>query len=189
MMTIGKKHMTGAIFCGGKSSRMGQPKETIVLKSGITLIEHVYHVLSNFCSKIVLAGNPHELPALLNKLERIHDNFPDIGPISGLEALLSSGIDTEYLTVPCDLDQINIDALRILVEAQGQSPIVLYRRSQIEPLIGRYSPNILPIIREKINKNLYSLKATLFEIEHTKVLIPEELDFTLNNVNTVHDFK
>ena len=181
--------MTGAIYCGGKSSRMGQPKEVMVLKSGITLIEHVYQTLSVLCSKIVLLGNPSKIPASLEKFDRIPDNFSDIGPIAGLEALLSSGIDEEYLTVPCDLDRINVDALKILIDAKGKLPIILRRKDQLEPLIGRYSPDILPAIREKIKENLYSLKAVLSNIEHTEILVPKELSHALNNVNTVHDFK
>lgn len=181
--------MIGAIYCGGKSSRMGRPKEVMVLKSGITLIEHVYQTLSVLCSKVVLLGEPRKIPTALEKLDRIQDNFPGIGPIAGLEALLSSGIDSEYLTVPCDLNQINVDVLKILIDARGKSPIVLRRDNQLEPLIGRYSADILPAIRRKIRKNMYSLKAVLCEIEHTEILVPEELDFTLNNVNTVHDFK
>ncbi len=181
--------MTGAIYCGGKSLRMGQPKEVMVLKSGVTLIEHVHQNLSVFCSEVVLLGDPHKIPASLEKLARIPDDFSDIGPIAGLEALLSSGIDDEYLTVPCDLDQINVDVLRILIDAEGKLPIILRRKDQLEPLIGRYSPDILPIIREKIRKNLYSLKAVLFDIEHTEILVPEALNLALNNVNTVHDFK
>ncbi|MCA9398497.1 MAG: molybdenum cofactor guanylyltransferase [Candidatus Omnitrophica bacterium] len=181
--------MTGAIFCGGKSSRMGQPKEVMVLRSGVTLIEHVYQILSVLCSKIVLLGNPSKIPASLEKLDRIPDNFSDIGPIAGLEAMLSSGIDDEYLTVPCDLDRINVDALKILIDAKGKLPIILRRKDQLEPLIGRYSPDILPVIREKIKRNLFSLKAVLFDIEHTEILVLEALNLALNNVNTIHDFK
>ena len=181
--------MTGAIYCGGKSSRMGQPKEMMVLRSGVTLIEHVYQALSALCSKVVLLGEPLKIPAVLEKLDRVPDNFPDIGPIAGLEALLSSGIGDEYLTVPYDLDQINVDVLKILVDAKGNLPIILRRENPLEPLIGRYSIDILPIIREKIRKSIYSLKAVLCGIEHTEILVPEELCYSLNNVNTVHDFK
>ncbi|MCA9400245.1 MAG: molybdenum cofactor guanylyltransferase [Candidatus Omnitrophica bacterium] len=181
--------MTGAIYCGGKSSRMGQPKEVMVLKTGITLIEHVYQTLSVYCSEIVLLGDPRNIPAPLEKLDRIPDNFSDIGPIAGLEALLSSGINDEYLTVPCDLDQINTDVLKILVDAKGNLPIVLRREDQLEPLIGRYSPDILPVIRKKIINGLFSLKAVLLDVKHTEILVPEGLNPALNNVNTVHDFK
>lgn len=181
--------MTGAIYCGGKSLRMGQPKEVMVLKSGVTLIEHVYQTLSVLCPKIVLLGEPRQVPASLEKIGRIPDNFPDIGPIAGLEALLSSGIDSEYLTVPCDLDRVNVDVLKMLVDAKGDLPVILRRENQLEPLIGRYSPDILPLIRKKTKEGLYSLKAILCDIEHTEILVPEALEYALNNVNTVHDFK
>ncbi|MCA9406526.1 MAG: molybdenum cofactor guanylyltransferase [Candidatus Omnitrophica bacterium] len=181
--------MTGAIFCGGKSSRMGQPKEVMVLKSGITLIEHVYQTLSVFCSTIVLLGKPSEIPVPLNQLKRIADNFTGIGPIAGLEALLSSEIDSEYLILPCDLDQINTSVLKILVDAEGALPIVFRREDRLEPLIGRYSPECLPLIRENIKNKRYSLKGLLADLEHTEIPVSKEYDFALNNVNTIHDFQ
>ncbi|MCA9399567.1 MAG: hypothetical protein KC618_07450, partial [Candidatus Omnitrophica bacterium] len=105
------------------------------------------------------------------------------------EALLSSEIDSEYLILPCDLDQINADVLKILVDAEAGLPIVFRRKDRLEPLIGRYSHECLPLIRENIKNKRYSLKGLLADMEHTEIPVPKEFDFTLNNVNTIHDFK
>lgn len=188
-MSTDRTNLIGAILCGGKSSRMGQPKEIMRLRSGKTLIEHVYNVLSRFCAKVVLSGNPEKLPASIEGLDRIHDRFKNIGPIGGLEALLSSGLAKEFLIIPCDLDQITVDVIRILAKAKGHCPIILRTKDQIEPLLGRYSSDMLPFIRNRIRNNLFSLKGILCDTEHIVIDVPDELIFSLNNVNTIYDFK
>ncbi len=168
---------------------MGLPKEAIILKSGIPMIEHVYNTLSSFCTKIVLVGSSSSLPISLKGLEEISDNYYDIGPIGGLEALLSSGIDHEYLTVPCDLDQLSSEVLKILLEADGRLPIVFRNDNHLEPLIGRYTASILPIVRGKIIDNVYSLNAVLSDTGYTDITVPKNLSVALNNANTIGDFK
>ena len=89
---------TGAILCGGKSSRMGIPKAAIVLSSGLTMIEHVYQALKAICRQVVLVGHKEGIPPHLWFLTRIEDRYKDKGPLGGLEALLSFGIDSTILT-------------------------------------------------------------------------------------------
>lgn len=70
---ISKWPHTGAILCGGKSSRMKQPKAGILLSSGITLIEHVYLALKDVCREVVLVGHGEGIPESLHFLKRIDD--------------------------------------------------------------------------------------------------------------------
>ncbi len=37
---------TGAIFCGGKSRRMGRPKAGIILPNGLAMMESIYVLAS-----------------------------------------------------------------------------------------------------------------------------------------------
>ncbi len=180
--------MTGAIICGGKSTRMGRPKAGMRLSSGITMIEHVHAVLSEICPRVVLAGAPPDLPSSLNTLERITDRIKDAGPIGGLEALLASDLDSEYLVLPCDLPRIDAATLHLLCNATGSLPIVLRTHKCLQPLVARYDAAILPEIRERMERGLYSLKAMLHDIDHTEIPVPAHLAAALQNVNTVRDF-
>lgn len=180
--------MTGAIICGGKSVRMGRPKAGMVLKTGVPMIQHVCQVLRLCCPQVVLCGDPPELPSSMRDLPRISDRIADAGPIGGLEALLSSGLDREYLVVPCDLPRLQEETLQLLTAAKGRLPMVLVTDKHVQPLVARYGIEQLPEIRARIGQGLCSLKALLHEIDYTKVPVPPHLTHTLRNVNTVRDF-
>ena len=180
--------MTGAIICGGRSTRMGRPKASLPLGSGKPMIVHVYDILKTCCARVVLAGCPPDLPADLMDVPRIPDRIQDAGPIGGLEALLASGIDDEYLVVPCDLPLLQPETLRLLCVANGKLPVVLSTEKTVQPLVARYGTGQLAEIRKRIDQGLYSLKALLHVVDHTRVPLPVHLADTLHNVNTTHDF-
>ncbi|MCA9403403.1 MAG: molybdenum cofactor guanylyltransferase [Candidatus Omnitrophica bacterium] len=167
---------------------MGRPKASLPLGSGKPMIVHVYDILKTCCARVVLAGCPPDLPADLMDVPRIPDRIPDAGPIGGLEALLASGIDEEFLVVPCDLPLLQAETLRLLCAAHGKLPVVLSTAKTVQPLVARYGIGQLPEIRKQLDQGLYSLKALLHVVDHTRVPVPAQLADTLHNVNTIHDY-
>lgn len=167
---------------------MGRPKASLLLESGKPMIAHVYDVLRSCCTSVVLAGDPPDLPPSMQNVSRVIDRFRDVGPIGGLEALLASGIDREYLVVPCDLPRLQPETLRLLTMAPGNLPVVLATEKCVQPLVARYGVGQLPEIRKRIEQGLHSLRAMLHVIDYTRVTVPARLTHTLHNVNTVRDF-
>ncbi|MCB9720999.1 MAG: hypothetical protein H6756_08985 [Candidatus Omnitrophica bacterium] len=177
---------TAAVFCHVINSRLTKQTTARDLKA----LEQTCQVMSKLCRQVVLVGNFDYLPESLIGLPHISDNIINKGPIGCLEALLSSGIDTEYLITPCDVGVKNPAIFRLLTEFHVKSPAILaYPRLdptlpvQIpdmidivdQPLICKYSVEALTKVREQIIKNDLSMHRMAQMAEATKVVVPLEL--------------
>lgn len=166
---------------------MGQPKAGILLSSGITLIEQVYLALKDVCREVVLIGHGEGIPESLHSLKRIEDHYKGLGPIGGLEALSSSGLDTEYLVSPCDLFKVNRDVFVFLISQKGMLPIVLKSKNGLEPLVGRYPSSLLPIVRKQVQDKIFALHDLVASAGSTIVPIPNQWELSLSNANSPDD--
>lgn len=184
MRTEEKWPHTGAILCGGQSRRMGRPKAGIVLPGGSALIEHVYRALKAVCRNVVLVGHAEGVPDALGPLARIEDTTKGLGPIGGIEALLSSGVDSKYMIAPCDLFKITDHVFRFLASKEDGRPVVLKNKDRIEPLVGIYPAAMLPLVRDQIKKNRLAMCDLLMEANAVLLTIPPQYDPVLANANT-----
>lgn len=180
---------------------MGRPKAGIILSNGLTMIEHVYHALSQVCTNVVLVGHFQGVPSSLAHVLQIKDNLEGRGPLGGLEALLGSGLDSEYLISPCDLGLVNNKVFELLIRDQVIPPVILAHpeydlnnmRGQAltnlidQPLIGRYSASMLPLVRRQIDRNELAMHRFIQLFAVTRVIIPKYLRKATTDADTPHD--
>lgn len=182
---------TGAILCGGKSRRMGRPKAGIVLADGRTMIERVFDALGAVCREVVLVGAGDDVPPRLSRLVRIADRIADIGPLGGLEALLASGLDSEYLVAPCDLVEARPELFQLLLQPGLKPPVVLAwpDKAHPEPLIARYSTDVYELVQEMIREGHLAMRQLVRRSGAAIIPVPAELGFALRNANTPDDLQ
>ncbi|MGE0268207.1 MAG: hypothetical protein AB7S78_07115 [Candidatus Omnitrophota bacterium] len=177
---------TGAVFCNVINSRITRNTSVHDVKK----LELTCQMLSQVCSQVVLIGNYDFLPESLLHLKYVSTNLINKGPIGCLEALLSSGIDTEYILTPCDVGIQNIEIFKLLTDCHIKPPAILtypYLPAKAtpqfppsidlidQPLISKYSVKSLPKIREQIIKNDLSMHRLAQLGEATRVVVPREL--------------
>ena len=143
--TSDKLDLAGAILAGGRSCRMGQPKEGILLRDGRPMIEHVAEALSPVCSEIIILGDCRGYHGeLLADASRLPDRVTCYGPLAGLDALLASGIAKRYLVVSCDQPLLTPVLLGDLASSAGRSP-AFFRSTdgeEFDPFPGIYPESI-----------------------------------------------
>jgi molybdopterin-guanine dinucleotide biosynthesis protein A len=168
---------------------MGRPKAGIVLPDGKTMIEHVYAAMSAVCQKVVLAGRIDEVAPALKHVPHVDDRIPDIGPLGGIEALLASNLDSEYLIAPCDLYLVVPELFRLLIDPAVSSPAVLTQQDEkhMEPSIARYDKQAYPILKDMIDRRQLSMRELALRSGASFVEVPRELVFSLRNANTPDD--
>lgn len=186
-------HYTGSILAGGQSSRMGQPKEGVVLSDGRRMIEPLISSLSQVCQQIVIVGACRGFSIRPQSgLLHLHDATPGMGPLAAINTLLQSGIDPNgYLVTACDQPFLTPELFRLLVANRSDIPRILKpgRDEMLLPFPGYY-----PVAwRHKTEKALQegegSICRLIEKMQVTYVAFPEEWKRNLRNINTPADLE
>ena len=126
---------TGVVLAGGASRRMGRPKHELKLPDGRTMLEVVTEALREVCARVVVTGD------MEIGLQRVADLRPDQGPLGGIEAILASGLDAQYLVCPCDMPLVTGTLLqRLTGPADGGATVFqIEGEDSVRPLPARIS--------------------------------------------------
>lgn len=184
--------LTGMILAGGKSSRMGQDKASILWQEK-SLLEHAVALLKPFCSEIlILSSKPeHEIEGTT----RIADLSPNMGPsggmVSGLEIAKNEWtllhlvdmplVDTELITNLLQYWEAGFEAIHFQDGDNPRHYPCLYHRSAIT----HFRPN-LERKNEGIRKVLRRMKVKLIATDR---IFEEQFGPAFSNVNTPEDLK
>lgn len=189
---------TGAILIGGKSARMGTPKHALQLPGG-TMLEHVAETMRAVCAGIVVVGSP--TPSLgehgANRTEHGYETLADLrthaGPLGGIEALLASGIDSQYIVCPCDIPLIAPKVLQGLTRESSSPITALQFDGDDEPqsLPLRIEADLLPFVREQLERGERAIHRLLArdDLEVELVRAPDHWRELLRNINTPEEFE
>ncbi len=177
---------TGAILAGGGSTRIGSPKYALSLPDGSTMIEAVATALGAVCERLVILGGEDAMPAL----PHVADLRPGCGPLGGIEALLASGIDTQYLVCPCDLPWVTSELFSALLRPTQATATVfrLEGSAQIEPLPARICAVALDATRQLLDEGSRAVHQLMEAIDVEEVSAPKAWSKLLTNVNTPQEY-
>ena len=173
--------VTGAIFCGGKSNRMGTDKSVLEI-AGTPMYERIeIAMVEAGVSEVVALGGSD-----LVCLRKIDDYEPNGGPLSALISGLSS--EGSLLVCPCDVPAISATGLKqILARATNtEAMAVIAKSNRLEPLIGYYNSACLPALVSAWTAGTRAPKDALklFDFETVNLEISEVL-----NVNRMSDLE
>lgn len=180
---------TGAVLAGGKSRRMGRPKHALRLPDGRQMIEAVADALADVCSTVVVVGGA--VAEALPDVEHIADLREGQGPLGGLEALLASRRDTEYLVCPCDLPLVSAGVLlRLTAAADAMATVFrIEGEAAFEPLPARISGDALDLVRTGLDQGNRAVHRLMEALEPEVVLLSKAEARCLTNVNDPSDYE
>ncbi|MCH2133943.1 MAG: molybdenum cofactor guanylyltransferase [Phycisphaerales bacterium] len=115
---------TIVILAGGASRRMGEPKHALQLADGRTLADLAASLARATARRVVVSGPTSVLP----DLEHIADRTPDGGPLAGIEAVMASGGDDQYLFLPCDMPGLTPELLTRLAAGLQEADATVFQR-------------------------------------------------------------
>jgi molybdopterin-guanine dinucleotide biosynthesis protein A len=169
---------TVAILMGGRSSRMGTPKHNVVLQNGKTMMDVMLQFARATAKKTVVVGGD------IDKQISIHDHRPGLGPVAGIEALLTSNLDTRYLIVGCDMPLLRADTVQPLF-VDGDAVFYSGKENNIPsslPLV--ISSNCAASCSSYLNNGGRSIHGFLRELTCTIVQKPDGVEQRLSSINT-----
>lgn len=185
---------TGAILAGGKSRRMGTPKQEILLPNGLSMIEQSIKLLSSICRQIVVVGKWDEQNKdILKKknVQQILDHMPGLGPLCGIETLLKSSLDNEYLVIACDQPFLTEELLLKLTNKSSSHP-KLFKfegENETQPFPGYYPKSCLPIIESLTKNGKVAMYDFICNTQIEWINLPKNLSHLVRSINTPSDLQ
>jgi molybdopterin-guanine dinucleotide biosynthesis protein MobB len=129
------------ILVGGRSSRMGSPKQLLEI-DGENLIDRVVAGLGHGFEEPTLLG-AGQVPSSVAELRRIPD-VPDVaGPLAGFLAAMRWDPEAVWLMVACDQPSITPDAVAWLLDQREPGRWAIMPRLEggpVEPFLAVYEP-------------------------------------------------
>lgn len=156
------------ILVGGANRRMGCPKALIQVE-GLTLLERTVNVARSVTDDVILLGlPPFDIPVTLSSLSVLEDRHFGIGPMGGLDSLLTARPSDSCILLACDMPYLDGRLMRRLVEAEGgfeavicTTPLAAGNATKWHPCCGLYLPPVRARIQEAIRNKRFGLTRLL----------------------------
>ena len=152
--------VVGCVLIGGRSSRMGRPKQLLPTADGSTWLARAVDVLSQVCSQVVAAGRG-ELAGL--DLPQLPDATGVSGPLAGVLAARRWQPWASLLVCACDMPELSLPALDWLLEQRrpGAWAVIPQVDGRHQPLLALYDFRILPALEEMARQGQWRMTSLL----------------------------
>jgi molybdenum cofactor guanylyltransferase len=183
---IDKKHITGIILAGGKSSRIGSDKGFLLLKNK-PFILHIIEALKPLVSDIIIVSNNADYDIF--KLKRVNDLIEDSGPLAGIYTGLHYSNTENNLVLSCDIPLINTEILRKLTILKDKNVdiIQLESNSKTMPLIALYKKHCESKFFKLLQQGERRLRFAVNKCKVKTIVLNEVLEKVTTNINTLND--
>ncbi len=191
------QELCGLVLAGGRSSRMGSDKASLVHGDGRTLALRTYELLGEAgCRWVALSLRADQdlpagfaggtVPALIRD-----PAGASAGPLTGMLAAMRSRPEANWLVVACDLPRLDLATLRALIGSQLPGDVLLAYRSEHdglpEPLCALYAPAAAELLEEAMAAALRCPRKIL--IKHQCRLLEPVSPGALDNANTPDEWE
>ncbi|MBF0239800.1 MAG: molybdopterin-guanine dinucleotide biosynthesis protein B [SAR324 cluster bacterium] len=180
-----KTNLNGAVFVGGKSSRMGENKALMDHGKG-PHAQFLFHLLSETPGlELVVYSNAQPLFELTGTC--VADQFVEKGPMGGLLSLFSYAPNAAWLVLACDLAKLDMELVEFLILNRNPlklATVLVNPSQQMEPLMAIYEPRIRFAMEQQLLRNRLSLSQCLKVAAIQRVAVPENMQDQLANINT-----
>ena len=188
------------ILAGGRSRRMGQPKESLPF-GGSSMLGHTAEMLLDCTWPVVIVGRDPEqqLPPLPPEIAIVHDERPGTGPLAaiatGMRHLRADlGERDAVFVTGCDAPFLSPAAVGWLAGQLGDHQAVVPRvEGTLQPLCAVYRLDCLAAVDELLRQGIATPR-TIAETVRARILDADalrrfdpELRF-LRNLNTPEDY-
>lgn len=180
--------LNGLVLAGGKSLRMGNPKDKINWHGK----EQKYYAadfLAPFCDEVFISCRQDQLENFDTDYNALTDTFLNMGPFGGILSALRSQRDKAWLVVACDLPLLDEKSLEFLIENRNTEKVATTYESPFdglpEPLITIWEPKSYSLLLNFLGSGNTCPRKVLINSD-TLILKPGNPD-ALMNVNTPED--
>jgi molybdopterin-guanine dinucleotide biosynthesis protein A len=178
--------LTVIILAGGKSTRMGTNKALLTV-NGITLVERLIKLFRPLCDHVLVCTGATS--AFSNAFPTVADQYPELGPISGIHAGLAASKTENNFVIACDIPHVNLGVMNKLLAFSEEYDIAApcFQNSQPEPLFAFYHKRVAEIALRLLLKRKLKARFLLEECNSIVRQFPDA-DWYVN-LNSPGDFQ
>ncbi len=187
--------LNGLVLVGGKSQRMGIPKEKIQWH-GKEQCYYLVDLLKAYCKTVYISCRAEQEVEMSDKLEGdpiykfLPDVYTNIGPLGGILTAFDLEPDRAWLVLACDMPLIDSAAVDFLIQRRDPKKIATAFTNPLnglpEPLCTIWEPKGCSILKQLIAQKKLSPRQALIQQQVSLMLIGPQDANILTNVNT-HD--
>lgn len=186
----------GIVLCGGKSSRMGQPKAWLPFGNE-TFLQRVVRILGDVVSPVVVvAAVGQDLPPLPADVLVTRDELEALGPVGGLAAgfaALRGQVDAVYVS-GCDVPLLKPEVVRYMCRELAENDVAVPIDGQFpQPLAAVYRLSLADKIQSLLESNRLrpvflweGARVSTVPVDALRIVDPQ-LD-SFRNANTPEDY-
>lgn len=188
------KDMTAIILAGGKSSRMGRDKSTIMFDDQPLLLRSI-NKLKDLFGEVIVLSNQEISFALPEGVKIVQDDVPYQGPLGGISTGLKLSSHDWSLVVAVDMPFVNSQIIEFLAGFAGEGDAVVPMTANgLEPLFAFYSKRCLPVAEEVLMKGERRILSLLSQVDlkvvnYLQFSHLEGADRAFININTQRDLE
>ncbi|MGY8916625.1 MAG: NTP transferase domain-containing protein, partial [Flavobacteriales bacterium] len=119
---MSKGAIYGLVLAGGKSTRMGTDKGSIIYHE-LPQREHLYHLLEQVCDKTFLSVRSEQVNELPVDFNFILDNNEFKGPYNGILSAYKTYPNVAWLVLACDLPLMDLKGIQQLITERNTHKI------------------------------------------------------------------
>lgn len=174
--------VSGIILAGGRSSRMGRDKSSLLLGGETMLQRQIRKLRAIGIADILISGTTAP-----EGTKSVPDIYPGRGPLGGLHACLQAAENPQSLVLSVDVPLVPAAMLDRLCRVHRGGVTVLSHSDCQEPLMGVYDKDLSALIEPLIARQGAPVRrlAQLADWKSCPYLGPEEY---LHNCNTPQDY-
>jgi len=174
------------ILAGGGSIRMGEDKGLMPF-NGKPMIQHLIDRFIRIAPEIIIVTNNEKYKQF--KCTLVQDNYPNHGPLSGIEAGLSISKNEQNIILSCDNPFIELSLIEYLSSQKTNYDILFTFFKTSNPFPGLYSKSIGSKLYMLINKGVRKVSALkdYYNVNELDCKAFNELNFI--NFNSPSDIK
>ena len=184
-----------AIFVGGKSRRMGEPKGLLPVPGGAEpIVEALIRRAREAGFDPLLVGDAAPYAHLAEGVARIEDDPAGAGPLAGLQAALRHARSTgrsRVVTVACDMPYVTPEALQHVRDHPSEAVVVAPRRgpdAPWEPMLARYDAvQLADALADAISQGIRSFQKLFASIEVEALPLNPAIERGLQDWDTPED--
>ena len=184
------------ILAGGKSSRMGVPKEQLPWREGTFLTELVKEVAAAGMPCLIVSNEPERIPAEVAGRPGVRvtpDLVPSAGPVSGLVTALRLCTEEVLLVLSCDLPFMDREQIARLVacaddQEAGWEAVIPYAQDRLHPLCALYRKSTQPVWEQALEQGELRLMKTIQKLAVLQVPDGWLDPWALFNANTPEEY-